>query len=139
MLKYPSHPHNTAPQKVLSLALLSTVLLSSISLTCSAKRENTVISGPGFKIERKKGWFGTYKNTYSDALGNNYSKSKGLFGRTRSDHNLFGGHVVSKGQNTTVTGLNGKPYVTTKRSWFKGKQTNIDTNAMIEDAKKALP
>ncbi len=123
------------PRTFLILAMTVTLALA-LSLPAHAKRNSVVIEGPGVTVEKKKGWFGTEKQVYQDALGNTYETKKGLFGRKSTQSNVFGSQVVRKGNRTEVTAPDGTPLVTKKKSWLKGEETRVNGNGMWSSLKQ---
>lgn len=104
--------------------------------TCTlAWSDTTVVDGPGFKYEKKDGWFGTSQKTYYDALGNRIERKRGLFGKTKSKSTIFGSKIERNGENLTVSGPNGKPMITRKKTWFHGQKTQVDTNSIWDNVK----
>ncbi|HEY9744935.1 MAG TPA: hypothetical protein V6C99_01820 [Oculatellaceae cyanobacterium] len=118
-----------------------TVLLSGLLLLTAAQishADSTVIDGPGFKIEERKGWFGRKSTVYQDALGNTVERKTGLFGRSSNRTKIFGSEAVTKGNQVTVTAPNGKPLVQRKKTLFGGEQTHIDGNGIVESIKNLM-
>ena len=103
-----------------------------------ARRMEEALPAFGFKVEKKRGWFGREEHTYQDALGNQYTKKKGLFGRTKTESSFFGSKVSRKGNDTEVIGPNGKPMITTKKRLFRGKETHVDGNSIWENIKSVF-
>lgn len=118
------------------MAVLGAAVLFTGGLAAYA--DTTVIDGPGFTYEKKRGWFGREEKVYKDALGNRYVEKKGLFGRKKTESSLFGSTVSKQGDNMTVTGPDGQPMVTTKKSWLRGKQTRVDGNSIWQNIKNAF-
>jgi len=120
--------------------LLLALLASSLVLTDAqpAMANSTVIDGPGFKVEKKNGWFGRESTVYQDALGNAVERKTGFFGKKSSRTKLFGSEAVKKGDNVSVIGPDGKPLVTTKRTLFGGKQTHVDGNGIFQSLKDLM-
>lgn len=119
---------------LLGLSVIA-ISLSMASVEADA-RGSVVVDGPGFKLEEKKGWFGTSRKTYKDALGNTVTVKKGLFGKETRESNLFGSKATQSGKNITVTGPNGQPLVTKKKTWFHGEQTHVDGNGIYQNVKE---
>ncbi len=117
------------------IALLALVTLV-FSQAGAVYADSTVIDGPGFKVEKKKGWFGRKSTVYQDALGNRVEKKTGFFGRKSTQSKLFGSEAVRKGNNMTVTGPNGEAVVTQKKTLFGGKQTHVDGNGVFQSLKE---
>jgi hypothetical protein len=115
--------------------LLLAVLVSSVAPLAHAG--SLEVDGPGFKVQNKTGWFGTGGTSYTDALGNNVSRSKGLFGRTTTKTKILGAETYKRGQNVSVTGADGTPLITTHRGLFGigGRTTHIDGNNIIRSFK----
>jgi hypothetical protein len=119
-----------------SFLILSVALCGLLTMTnAPVHADSTVIDGPGFKIEKKKGWFGRQSTTYHDALGNEVEKKTGWFGRKTTSTKLFGSQAVQNGNNLTVNGPNGKPLITRKKTLFGGKQTHVDGNGIFQSVK----
>ena len=118
-------------------AVLAGVLVVQ-SPVALAKRSSTVFDGPGFKIEEKKGWFGTSSRTYRDALGNTMTTKKGLFGRETHEQNLFGSQAKVNGRNMVINGPDGKPLIEKKRGWFRGEETRINGQNIYENIKTLI-
>lgn len=116
-------------------ALLVAGLVLNVSGAVPALASSTVIDGPGFKIEKKRGWFGRESTVYRDALGNKVEKKRGLFGRTSTETNLFGNKAVRNRNNIQVTTPGGKPLITKKRTLFGGEQTHVDGNGIFNAVK----
>ena len=119
-----------------TLSLTGMVCLSGNFVAAFA--DSTVIDGPGFRVESHRGWFGTKRTVYQDALGNAVEKKTGLFGGTREQTRLFGSEAVINGKNVTVTGSDGQPLVARKQTLFHGKETRIDGNGVLESLKRLL-
>lgn len=114
------------PWMLVGLVLGGALLPGSVQ----AERKSTVIDGPGFHMEEKRGWFGTTRRTYKDAMGNTVVEKKGPLGRKSSDRNIMGSRTVMDGNNVTVYGPNGAPMVVKKKSWLGGSETRIDGNGI---------
>lgn len=113
--------------------LFASVLLSMASPVLAG---SLVVDGPGFKVEKRQGWFGNNSSSYQDALGNKVEKRTGLFGRTTNTTRIFGNQaVVKSGNNVSVTDANGNPLVTSRRTWFRGKETRVDGNGILQSVK----
>jgi hypothetical protein len=93
---------------------------------------STVIDGPGFKVEKRQGWFGRKSSSYNDALGNTVEKKTGLFGRESSRTRVFGSEAVKNGNNIMVNGPDGQPLISKKKTLFGGEQTRIDGNGILD-------
>jgi hypothetical protein len=117
--------------------LIAMMALAALVLTqaVAAYADSTTIDGPGFKVEKKNGWFGRKSTVYQDALGNRVEKKTGLFGRTSTKSKMFGSEAVKKGNDMTVTGPNGEALVTQKKTLFGGKQTHVDGNGIFQSLK----
>jgi hypothetical protein len=102
-----------------------------------AERNKITVTGPGFKMEKKRGLFGRESSSYSDALGNSYSHKDGWF-RDTTESSLFGSRVTQRGNNTTVTGPDGQPLVVRKRSWWRGNETQVDGNRIFDNIRTIL-
>jgi hypothetical protein len=115
--------------------LLITALFSSFMPMSHAG--SLEVDGPGFKVQNKSGWFGTGGTSYTDALGNNVSRSKGFFGRTTTKTKILGAETYKRGQNVAVTGADGIPLITSHRGLFGigGRTTHIDGNSIIHTFK----
>ena len=115
------------------LAFMSFLLLLMVTY-CSlpALASSTVIDGPGFQVSKKAGWFGRKQTTYQDALGNGVQKQTGLFGRTKTRTRVFGSEVDQKGKNIMVSGPNGQPLISKKKTLLHGEETHIDGNNIIQ-------
>lgn len=120
--------------RTLSLACACALLLTTISIT-TASANSTVIDGPGFKVEKKNGWFGRKSTVYQDAMGNTVERKTGFLGHESSRTKVLGSEVSQNGKNITVRGPNGQPMVTKKKTLFGGEQTHIDGNGIIESVK----
>ncbi len=107
-------------------------LLLLLAPVAEASRSTTVIDGPGFRIEEKKGLFGSSKKSYYDALGNRYEKKRNWFGQESQKSHIFGSHVEKSGNNTTITAPDGTVLVQKKNSWLKGTETHINGNGAID-------
>lgn len=116
---------------VMAALLCGAVWLSSVPV----QADSTVVDGPGFKVEKKRGWFGRESTVYRDALGNEVETKTGFFGRKSTKTRMFGSEVVKKGSDVQVTGPSGKPLVTTKKTLFRGKQTHVDGNGIWSSLK----
>ena len=110
-----------------AFSLLAVLLISSVS---SVYANSLEVDGPGFKMQNRTGWFGTRSTTYTDALGNKVNRSKGLF-RTTTRTSVFGTQTYKHGQNVSVTAPNGTPLISTKRTWFGGRNTKVDGNNIL--------
>lgn len=119
---------------------LATVILL-LGSSAYAERVNTVITAPGMKLEKKQGWFGSGKTSYSDAMGNHYSHSRGWFGLggDREDSRVLGTSVRQTWNGTTVKGPDGSTLVESRRSLFGlGPKTQEIHGDKIWDAIKNL-
>jgi hypothetical protein len=118
-----------------SLLLMTAICgsLAASSLT-PAHADSTVISAPGFKVEKNRGWFGRESESYSDALGNGLEKKRGFF-RTSTRTKLFGSEAVKNGNNISVRDASGNPLITTRRTLFHGKETRVDGNSIYHSFK----
>lgn len=96
-----------------------------------ALADSVVIDAPGMKVEKRTGWFGAKSTSYQDALGNKVERNRGLFGRESTHTKVFGTEAITSPRETTVVDANGNPLVSTKKTWFHGKQTRVDGNAML--------
>jgi hypothetical protein len=112
--------------------LVSLVLLPLLSF---AQRGTTTFVGPGFKMERHQGWFGSQQTVYQDALGNRLDNRKGWFGRRKNQAQIMGTGISQDPWNTAVTGPNGEVLVQQRRGWFGGKDTTVDTNTILQRMK----
>jgi hypothetical protein len=101
--------------------------------------DSVVISGPGVKVENRQGWFGRKETSYQDAMGNVIEKKRGFFGRTSSRTRLFGSEAtVSNGNNVTVRDASGNDLITTRRTLFGGKNTQVDGTRILESLKNVF-
>ncbi len=107
------------------------VLMSSMA----AFADSTVIEGPGVRVQQSQGWFGRKSAGYEDALGNRVEQSTGLFGRQSTHTKVFGTEAVVSPRETTVLDQNGKPLITSRKTWFHGKETRIDGNSIMHSFK----
>ena len=119
----------SAMVRTIALALVSATILFGSGVPVLAN--SMVIDGPGFKVEKRKGWFGRKSTSYQDALGNKVENSTGFFGRKRTETSVLGSQMVKQGNNVTVKNSSGKPLVTTRKTWLGGKQTHIDGYGII--------
>lgn len=115
--------------------LLASSLLLSLLLTGVSQASSLTVDGPGFKVEKKHGWFGHNSTSYQDALGNKVEKDTGFFGRTTTHTKLFGSEAVKRGNNVAVYDASGKPLITTHKTWFHGKETRVDGNSIFHSVK----
>jgi len=120
--------------KVLSISMILT-FLTCAGVVLPVHASSLVVDGPGFKVEKKHGWFGRKDTSYQDALGNKVEKSTGFFGRTTTHTKLFGSEAIKSGNNVEVLDTNGKPLVTTRHTWFHGKETHVDGNGIFQSMK----
>lgn len=102
----------------------------------TALASSTVIDGPGFKVEKRQGWFGRKSSSYQDALGNKVEKNTGFFGRTSTHTKVLGTETIKNGNNVVVNGPNGQPLVSKKKTWFHGDETHVDGNGIVDSFKK---
>lgn len=116
--------------KKLTMLLLFSLIVVSAAPMAWAERGSVVIDGPGFKMEKKKGWFGRSEDSYKDVLGNTVVHKKGWFGRKSTEQSIMGSRTVTNGNNISVYGPDGKPVVVQKKSWLNGTQTHIDGNGI---------
>jgi len=123
--------------KLLGMYLTAALIVAGTMLSMApiAMAGSLVVDGPGFKVEKKQGWFGHNTSSYQDALGNKVEKKTGFFGRTTSTTRLFGSQVVKSGNNISVTDMSGNPLVTRRRTWFHGKETRVDGNGILHSVK----
>lgn len=118
----------------IAVAMLLVSLMFSTAAPVQAG--SLVVDGPGFKVEKKQGWFGHNTSSYQDAMGNKVEKRTGLFGRTTNTTRILGNQaVVKSGNNVSVTDANGNPLVTSRRTWFHGKETRVDGNTILHSVK----
>jgi hypothetical protein len=110
-------------------------MISATAILQVAHANSLTVDGPGFKVEKKHGWFGHNSTSYQDALGNKVEKSTGIFGRTTTHTKLFGSEAIKRGNNVEVLDTNGKPLVTTRRTLFHGKETHVDGNGIFQSVK----
>lgn len=118
---------------VFTAAFLMTVLAFS---GMPSHASSTVIDGPGFKVEKRQGWFGRKSSSYQDAMGNTVEKKTGLFGRESSRTKIFGSEAVKNGNNIMVNGPDGQPLITKKKTLFGGEQTRIDGNGILDSVRQ---
>lgn len=111
------------------------LVLGLLAPLAFAERSDVTITAPGMKIHKKKGWFGSNKTEYTDALGNRYKTDKGWFGRKRTDSQIFGSRVQGSGDNIAVSGPNGNVLVKQNKSWLGGKKTEIDGDSIFQNVK----
>jgi hypothetical protein len=127
---------NIAKRSTLSALLLLWICGFAISgMQQPAHASSVVIDGPGFKVEKKRGWFGRKSTSYTDMMGNTVEKRTGFFGRTSTRTKLFGNEARKSGNNVQVLDANGKPLVTTRNTIFHGKQTHVDGNGIFQSIK----
>jgi len=123
-----NHPSN--PERVFEIkeqdmsfkaspALLTAAIIL-LGSSAYAERYNTVITAPGMKLEKKQGWFGSGKTSYSDAMGNHYNHSRGWFGLggDREDSRILGTQVQQSWGGTSVKSADGSTLVETKKTLF---------------------
>lgn len=118
---------------LLNRTVFGLVLISLLS--GQALADSVVIDAPGMKMEKRSGWFGTKSTSYQDALGNKVERNRGLFGRETTHTKVFGTEAITSPRETTVVDANGNPLISTRKTWFNGKQTRIDGNAMMNSLK----
>lgn len=123
------------PKHYVDRLLLLSLLLSILATGVSAHASSLTVDGPGFKVEKKQGWFGRKTTSYQDALGNHVEKSRGFLGRTSTNTKLFGSQAIKNGNNVEVLDANGKPLITTRRTLFHGKETHVDGNGIFQSVK----
>lgn len=117
-------------------AFVSLILLSVVG--GSAFADSVVVEGPGMKVQNRTGWFGTKSSSYQDALGNTIEQDTGLFGRKRTHTRVFGTEAINTPRETSVVDAQGNPLISTRKTWFHGKETRINGNAMINSFKGIL-
>ena len=100
-----------------------------------SQASSTVIDGPGFKVEKHRGWFGRQSTVYQDAAGNSIEKKTGLFGKTSTRTKIFGSETTKNGNNITVNGPNGQPLISKKKTLLHGEETHVDGNGIINSFK----
>lgn len=115
-------------------ALIGLFVFSEIA-SSSAYASSFIFDGPGFKVQKKQGWFGTRSSTYQDALGNNLEQRKGFFGRTTSRTKLFGTEAIKSRNNVQVNDPSGRPIITSHRTIFSGNQTHVDGNGIMQSVR----
>jgi hypothetical protein len=125
-------------KQTLGVLTVMTALAVAVVGNVPAHASSTVIDGPGFKVENKKGWFGRKTVGYEDALGNKVEKHTGFFGRTSTQTRVFGSEAIKNGNNITVNGPDGKPLVSQKNTLFHGKETHVDGNSILQSFKNLL-
>ncbi|WP_373531240.1 hypothetical protein [Vampirovibrio sp.] len=89
------------------------------------------IEGPGMKVENRRGWFGTKSTRYQDAMGNSVSTGRGILGRQESRTKIFGTESIRTPRETSILDAQGNPLVKSRKTWFHGKETQVDGNAII--------
>ncbi|MEB3287932.1 MAG: hypothetical protein VKJ04_10560 [Vampirovibrionales bacterium] len=130
--------------KALMISVLLAILASLTVMPARAERSDVTIKGPGVELRQKRGWFGTGGTQYKDALGNNYSHSRGIFGGESASGGIFGARVsqsrsgLFNHNNTTVTGPDNQVMVQQKRGWFGKRTTVIDANSMLDNLRGAF-
>lgn len=120
---------------------LTAALSGIVALTIAppVRADSVIINGPGVKVENRQGWFGRKETSYQDALGNVIEKKRGFFGRTSSRTRLFGSEAtVSSRRNVTVRDANGNNLITTRRTLFGGRNTQVDGTRILESLKKVF-
>lgn len=125
-------------KKTSGAILLGLFCGAMLASSMPALADSTVINGPGFKIEKKHGWFGRKSTVYHDALGNEVETKTGFFGRKTTSTKLFGSQAVKSGNNVTVRGPHGEPLVSSKHTLFGGKQTQVDGNGIWHAVKNVF-
>ena len=113
-------------------ALLATFMITALYIQQSeAKRHDTTISGPGFSVSQKEGWFGKKETQYSDILGNRYNHHNSWLSKDTTEGNVFGTQFKQQGENNvSVTSPGGRPIVESKDSFLGGSSTHVDLNAL---------
>lgn len=117
----------------LSITILTLGVL--LSFQGFAFASSMVIDGPGFKVEKRQGWFGRSSTGYQDALGNGYQRNNGLFGWHSNKTSVFGTQVVKNPLQTKVLDPQGNPLVTSQRTLFHGKNTYVNGNGIFQSFK----
>jgi hypothetical protein len=129
---------------VLTLLLLVAVSASAMVATPAmaqgflSNRGNTRIEGPGFKVERRNGWFGTQQNVYSDVLGNRVEQKTGWFGRKRTDTQVLGNRFSQDNWGTSLKDNKGNVIVERRRGWFGRRTTTVNTNPLFNRLKNTF-
>jgi hypothetical protein len=111
-------------------------LLASV-IEC-VQAESLILTGPGVKVEKRNGWFGRNSVSYQDALGNKVERSRGLFGGETNRTSVFGSQTVISPRETSVIAPNGTPLVRSRKTWFHGKETQVDGSAILNSFKGIL-
>ncbi len=111
-------------------------LLASV-IEC-VQAESLILTGPGMKVEKRNGWFGRNSVSYHDALGNKVERSQGLFGRQTNRTSVFGAQAVVSPRETSVIAPNGTPLIRSRKTWFHGKETQVDGSAILNSFKSIL-
>ncbi|MBY0402595.1 MAG: hypothetical protein K2X66_01755 [Cyanobacteria bacterium] len=117
-------------KQILKFAFALSIFFCTFSSTFAEDRGITTVDGPGFKVETKRGWFGTSQKTYKDILGNTVVEKRDIFGRTKRETTILGKKtkstsVLNGNENAVINGPNGKPLIERKKSFFKGQETHI--------------
>jgi hypothetical protein len=114
------------------------VLRVSASLVCFvflfmgyAYSESISVEAPGVKVESRRGWFGTESHRYQDGLGNSVIRDKDVWGRRKSSSKIFGTEFAQTPRETRVLDAQGNPLIQSRNTWFHGKETRIDGNAIL--------
>jgi hypothetical protein len=114
------------------------LLRVSVSFVCvvflliaNAYSDSISIEAPGMKVEKRRGWLGTETTRYQDALGNSMMKDKGLWGVSKSRTKILGTESFQTPRETKILDSQGNPLIQTRNTWFHGKETRVDGNAII--------
>jgi hypothetical protein len=103
-----------------------------------AQAGSTVVDGPGFHLEKRRGWFGRERHVYRDAFGNSIEDRTGFFGRKTTRAGLFGTQVEQNNRRLSVVDRDGKPLVSRRKTWFNGEDTYVDGNQIFHNVKELL-
>lgn len=120
----------------MSLTQKALVGLAVLAITAGQSfADSLILEGPGMKVQNRTGWFGTKNTSYQDALGNQIQQDTGLFGRKRTQTRVFGTEAVRTPRETRVTDAQGNALLSTRKTLFRGKETRVNANAMMNSFK----
>jgi hypothetical protein len=96
-----------------------------------AYSESIFVEAPGMKVKSSRGWFGTESTRYQDGLGNSVTSNRDFWGRRKSNTIIFGTEFAQTPRKTIILDTQGNPLIQSRDTWFHGKETRIDGNAII--------
>jgi hypothetical protein len=107
-------------------------------LASVAQADSFTVTGPGMRVQERRGWFGRHSASYDDALGNGIEQRQGLFHRYNRAGILGNQAQVSQspfGEKVSVHGADGHTMIDSQRHWYGANNTTIDGNNIIHSVR----